>query len=130
MPYALCHKMTYAKSLGKINGRRDENKVFKYYMWCKKINGEKNLKSGRWEAKLSLLERVNMMVGGWGGWWIKNLLRMNNERIVKQVYKIKLGGARRVDQPRSRWLDKVKDFLLWRGQRISESVNAAGDRNK
>jgi hypothetical protein len=42
--------------------------------------------------------------------WIKHLIRMDNERVVKRIFENKLEGRRRMGRPRLRWLgDAEKD---------------------
>lgn len=61
--------------------------------------------------KLSLLETAERIVLE----WIGHLERKSDERKVKKAYKSKVDGRKRIDRPRGRWLNKVKDILLGRG---------------
>ena len=76
--------------------------------------------------EVSLLERADRGVLRWFG----HVERMDDERIVKKIYKSEVDGVRAVGRPRMRWMDGVKDILQRRNLTIQDASRLVRDRSE
>ena len=76
------------------------------------------------ERKLS--ERVDQRVLGWYG----HMVRMNDERLTKRVWKAEASGVRMRGRPEKRWMDGVVRALGVRGLSLEQGRESASDRRE
>ena len=80
----------------------------------------------RCECKQRLSERADRAMLRWYG----HLERMEEERMVKQLYEASVNGVRPRGRPRKRWKDGVKDIAKEIGRSIQEFEGLAKDRTE
>ena len=73
---------------------------------------------------LSVLERIERNVLKWFGL----VERIEEERLVKRVYRANVEGNRERGRPQRRWRDEVKELLIRRGLREGEGMVLARNR--
>ena len=70
------------------------------------------------------MERANQGVLRWYG----HVLRMNDNRLTKKVFKSEVVGNRRRGKPKWRWVDGVKELLIAKGISMDEGNRLTRDR--
>ena len=72
-----------------------------------------------------VLERINESILSWFG----HVIRMKDNRLVKQMYKSECAGNRLPGRPKDTWLKLVSACVLERGLSLKQASRLANERD-